>query len=127
MVHHHSYSRGYNRGYVVRSLPSSSVCVTYGSSVYYRSENVYYQPCSTGYVIVEPPPTVIYTAPAPVVYTAPAPVIYTPPAPVYQVVSQPAPWCQVDTRNTFRTRGSCTAVAIIASLSAWQAVPPRGM
>ena len=91
VVHHHSYSRGYNRGYVVRSLPSSSVCVTYGSSVYYRSENVYYQPCSTGYVIVEPPPTVIYTAPAPVVYTAPAPVIYTPPAPVYQVVSQPAP------------------------------------
>lgn len=90
VVHHYSH-RSYGRGHVVRYLPSSSVCVTYGTSVYYRCDNVYYQPCSTGYIIVEPPPTIIYTSPAPVVYTTPAPVIYTPPAPVYQVVSQPAP------------------------------------
>ncbi len=73
------------RGCFVRELPRSCVSVSFGRSVYYRYENVYYQPCSTGYVVVEPPPpTVIYTNPAPVyqvVNPAPAPVVVQAPAP----------------------------------------------
>lgn len=69
------------RGVVVTYLPAGYRTVFIGGTTYYEYENVYYQPCPTGYVVVQPPAmTNDYVSPN-VVY-APTPYTATPAQPV---------------------------------------------
>ena len=68
------------RGVVVTYLPVGYRTVFIGGTTYYEYENVYYQPSSGGYVVVQPPvATNEYISPN-VVY-APAPYVATPAQP----------------------------------------------
>lgn len=61
------------RGIVVTYLPSGYRTIVVGRTTYYQYEDVYYQPTSGGYMVVDPPVVVNQYAPAPVVYTPEVP------------------------------------------------------
>jgi len=97
----HYYERGWfgfgtvaaalTLGAVVATLPREPEVVVVNRSPYYCCDNVYYQRCPSGYVVVQPPVAVqpVYVqAPmvAQPVYIQPPPV-----APVVQTVTVPAP------------------------------------
>ena len=51
-------------------MPPRYSRVYFGSSLFYRYDIVYYQSCSDGYVVVEPPTTTVVHVPAAVLATA---------------------------------------------------------
>jgi len=57
---HQGYRQGatvgqYRTGYQVRSLPPRYQTMNYGGNRYYYNDNVYYQPHSNGYTVVDNP------------------------------------------------------------------------